>query len=281
MMRPVQLRWIASVAALLLFVGCSSDSGIDTTIKQGNPNDPAFLAVKAEINDVLDSITVRSFNPLTNPWGFPLDSTTLRQDYGPFHPGDIVDYGYDNGLYTLLIGSFATAVNTMIVDSVMFLKGDIPSYWYDQYTTDIHVRSRIIITYDGEETEYTEQSYYGNIRLSGVNQQSATADGDVTWGIDYYEDTGSIQTHDCYDATVTIDGIQFDRTPTYIWGDYTPSAGIISLSVTCTNEVTDGSETTTTSRDWMFEVTISSDGTASVEVISNNTRWVYSASFGS
>jgi len=281
MMRPVYLRWIAAIAALLLFVGCSSDSGTDTTIKQGDPNDVAFLAIKAEVGEVLDSLVDRSFNPLTNPWRFPLDSVTLRQDYGPFHPDDIVDYGYQDGWYNLVLGSFATAVNSVTVDSVMFLWGDNPYSSYDIHTTGIHVKSRITITYDGEELDYTEQSFYSDAWFSDVDQAVALVDADIIWEKDDFSVVGSIQTHDNFDITITLEDVQFERDIGVLWNDNTPFGGTVDLIITHTSEISDGSETTTTSREWSFDVTFSSEGTASIEVISNNTRWTYSDSFGS
>ena len=281
MARSVHLRWIVPVAVLLLFIGCSSDSGTDTTIKQGNPNDADFLAVRAEVNEVLDSLVDRSFNPLTNPWGFPLDTMTLRQDYGPFHPDDEVDYGYEDGWYTLILGSFATSVNSMVVDSVMFLRGDSPSSSYDIHTTGIHVKSRITITYDGQETDYTEQTFFGNIQYTDVDEASALVDADIIWEIDDFSADGSVQTHDYFDITVTIDELQYDRNSGFVWEDNIPSDGTLALTVTITTQVTDGSETTTATRDWSFDVTFSTGGSASVEVISNNTRWTYSDNFGS
>lgn len=282
MVRSVHLRWIVPVAILLAFIGCSSDSGTDTTIKQGNPNDADFLAVRAEINEVLDSLVDRTFDPLTNPWGFPLDSMTFPFDYGPFNSEDTVEYGYENGWHSLILGSFATSINTMVVDSVMFLVGDNPSYSYSIiHTTGIHVKSHITITYDVQETDYTEQTYYGDIRYSDVEKASALVDADITWEIDDYSTDGSVQTHDNFDITVTIEDLQYDRNSGFVWEDNTPSDGTVDLTVIVTTLVTDGSETTTATRDWSFDITISSGGSASVEVISNNTRWTYSDNFGS
>jgi hypothetical protein len=283
MVRSVHLRWIIPAAILLLFIGCSSDSGTDTTIKQGNPNDADFLAVRAEVNEVLDSLVDRTFNPLTNPWGFPLDTMTFPFDYGPFHPGDQADYGYDNGWYSLILGSFATSINSLVVDSVMFIEGDNPSSSYNIHTTGMHVKSHITITYDGQETDYTEQSFYGDIRYTDleVEKASALVDADITWEIDDYSTDGSVQTHDNLDITVTIEELQYDRNSGLVWEDNIPSDGTLDLTVTVTTQVTDGSETTTATRDWSFDVTFSSGGSASVEVISNNTRWTYNDNFGS
>ncbi|MCK4655842.1 MAG: hypothetical protein KAT85_02385 [candidate division Zixibacteria bacterium] len=281
MARSVHLRWIVPVAILMLFIGCSSDSGTDTTIKQGNPNDADFLAVRAEVNEVLDSLVDRTFNPLTNPWGFPLDTMTLPFDLGPFHPGDAVEYGYENGWYSLLLGSFATSINSMVVDSVMFLLGDNPSSSYNIHTTGIHVKSHITITYDGQETDYTEQTYFGDIRYTDVEKASALVDADITWEIEDYYTVGTVQTNDNFDITVTIDELQYDRSSGFVWVDNIPSDGTFDLTVTVTTQVTDGSETTTATRDWSFDVTFSSGGSAAVEVISNNTRWTYSDNFGS
>ena len=281
MMRPVQLRWIAPIAAILLFAGCSSDSGTGTNILQGDPNDPAFLTVKAQVDEVLDSLVDRSFNPLTNPWRFPLDTTTLRHDYGPFHPDDTVNYGYEGGWYTLYLGSFAVALNAVIVDSVMFMEGDNYSSSYSVHTTDIHVKSRILTSYDGDDENYTEQSFYCDASYSGVNLETVTVDADVMWNLTHYSVIGTSDVTEEFDIGVAIEDMRFSRNSGHVWQSNTPAGGTIDLTVTYTLKVTESGITTTESRDWTFDVTFSADGTASITVFSENTRWTYSGNFGS
>ncbi len=281
MMRPVHLRWLAPILVLLLIAGCSSDNGTGTIIRQGDPNDAAFLTIKAEVDAALDSLVDRSFDPLTNPWGFPLDSLTLRQDYGPFHPDDTVDYGYDNGWYNLYLGSFATALNLVIVDSVMFFEGSAFSSWYNIHTTGIHVKSHITSNYVGDEVDYTEQSYYCDASYVDVNLGSVIVDAEFVWRIADYSATESTQIVDEFDIAVTVNNLKFNRDPVTGWDENIPVDGTVDLTVTYTSEVTEGGETATASRDWTFNVTFSADGTAFIEVISENTRWTYSDSFGS
>jgi hypothetical protein len=169
----------------------------------------------------------------------------------------------------------------MVVDSVMFLLGDTPSSSYNIHTTGIHVKSHMTITYDGQETDYTEQTFFGDLQYTDVEKESALVDADITWEIDDYYTVGTVQTHDNFDVTVTIEDLQYDRTSGFLWEDNIPSDGTVELTVTVTTQVTDGSETTTATRDWSFDVTFSSGGSATVEVISNNTRWTYSDNFGS
>ena len=64
MMRPVYLKMFVTLLALVMLMGCSSDSGTDTTVKQGDPNDAAFLAVRGEINGVIDDLVDQTHEPL-------------------------------------------------------------------------------------------------------------------------------------------------------------------------------------------------------------------------
>jgi len=122
MLRPVYLRIFAVIAIFALIAGCSSDSSTSTTIKQGDLNDPAFQAVQAEGNEMIDSLIARGFAPLSNPWAFPIDTTLNWKDKLPTLPDDTVSYGYDDeGWHSIYIGSFATSNNRVVVDSVRFM----------------------------------------------------------------------------------------------------------------------------------------------------------------
>jgi len=283
MMRSVHLRMFATLLALALLMGCSSDSGTDTTIKQGDPNDAAFLAVRAEVGEVIDELVDNSHEPLTNPWGFPLDSINDWPDYSSLHPDDTTDYDYSNdGWYTLYIGSFATSNVSIVVDSVMFLRNGEAMSNYNSYTEGIEVKRHANQTYEGEESDYSEQTIYCVGSFSGVNQATTIVDAFAELDIDDYSIDGSSTVHINSEYIVTVTDMQFDREHEFApWDDTAPQSGSVSLTVTRTIEVTVDNSTTNTSRDWNVTMTFSSNGVASIEVISNNTRWTYSDTFGS
>ncbi len=281
-MRPVHLRWLTPLVVILLIIGCSSDdSGTDITIKQGDPNDPAFLSIQAEVNGVLDTLVERFFSPLTNPWGFPLDSMTIPADYGPFNPEDTVDYGFEDGWYNLYLGNFATSFNSVAIDSVMFIEDGNPSSWFNIHTTDLLVRRHVNTTYGGDLDDYVEESFYLRGTYGNVEQSSAVVVGEVEWEIDDYATLGSVETHDLYEYSIDINSVAYDRNDGFIYEESDVSNGRIVLNVTVTNEMTQDGETTTVTSDWRFNAAFSSDGSASVEVVSNNTRWTYSENYGS
>ncbi|MFH1893049.1 MAG: hypothetical protein ABIK83_10270 [Candidatus Zixiibacteriota bacterium] len=283
MIRPVHLRMFATLLALALLMGCSSDSGTDTTIKQGNPNDATFLAVRAEVGEVIDELVDNSYEPLTNPWGFPLDSINDWPDYSSLHPDDTIDYNYsDDGWYSLYVGSFATSNVSIVVDSVMFLRNGEAMFNYNSYTDGIEVKRHVNQTYEGEESDYSEQTIHCEGSFSGVNLATATVDALAEFDVDDYSIDGSSTMHINSEYTVTVTDMQFDREHEFAqWDNAAPQGGSISLTVTRTTEVTVDNTTTNTSGDWNITVTFSSNGTASIEVISNNTRWTYSDTFGS
>lgn len=284
MMRPVHLRIFAIVAVLAFLVGCSSDSGTDTTIKQGDPNDAAFLAMRADVGEVLDSLVDRNFSPLTNPWGFPIDTTVNWKDLFPMHPDDSIEYDFDDqsGWYSLYFGSFATSTNSVIIDSVVFLSYGQPVHMYNPRTNGIGVREHITKVFDGEETDYSEETYYCSSLHSNVDMPESQVDADISVEIDKYESDGGVVEHDNSVYQITVTDLQFEREPAIVeWNDNTPTAGTISLQVTFISNVTENNSTTTQTSNWNFNVTVGSDGSSFIEAISNNTRWTYTENLGS
>jgi len=282
MMRPVYLGMFALILVLALIAGCSSDSGTDITMKQGNPNDATFLTVKAEVNKIIDSVFVSGFEPLTNPWGFPLDSISDWPDYASLHPDDEVTYEYDpsEGWYLLEVTSLATSVNSVVVDSVMFLRDDNPSSHYNTHTTGIELKQHRVTTYDGDEADYVESEFHCYSSYTEVDRPSCKLDGEFDINVDYYVTTASSTTHQDWNYTINIEDVQFDRNEGYIWEDNTPSDGNITMVVAFTNEVTENNSSTNTTTNWNFTVNVSEDGAANIEAVSNNTIWTYSETFG-
>lgn len=282
MLRPVYLRFFAVLAIFTLLVGCSSDSGTTTTVKQGDPNNPAFQSISAEANSVLDSLVERSFNPLTNPWQFPIDTMTNWVDRFPMVPGDTIDYTYDGGWYSIYLGSFATSNNKVVVDSIMFTLDGNPYAQYDIHATGIEYAGHITRSYDGTSSNYDEEDVYIRASYSGTEYTSdaVTVDGTAAWEVDEYVTSGSIETHNNYAFSITVEDLQFDKESNGSLDDSTPSDGSITLTVVQTAEVTESGSTATTTTSWSFTVSVSDNGAASVEVNSDNTVWNYSTTLG-
>jgi hypothetical protein len=265
-----------------MLMGCSSDSGTDITIKQGDPNDAAFLAVRAEVSDVVDELVDKTQEPLTNPWNFPLDSLYQWPDYGSLNPDDTIDYDYNDGWYTLYVGTFAASNVSVVVDSVMFTRNGSPTPRYDWRTEGIQIIRHITDNYDGEETDYTEHSIYYSGSITGVNQAKSYADANSEYELDTYSLDGTSTVHVNSVYTITVNDVEFDRADIGSdWDSSVPYSGSINMTVARTTETTVNNNTTNTSRVWNITVTFSSNGTATVEVISNNTRWSYSDTYGS
>jgi len=278
MLRPVYLRYFAVLAIFTLLVGCSSDSGTTTTVKQGDPNDAAFQSISSAANEMMDSLVARSFNPLDNPWEFPIDTMTNWEDRLPLLPEDTIDYTYEDGWYSIYLGSFATSENKVVVDSMMFMLDGSPYSHYDIHATGIEYAGHITKSYDGTSSDYEEEESYVRNSYSGTEytSEAVNVDGASRIETDEYTTSGSTETHNNYVYTITVEDMQFDKSESRELDDSTPSDGSISFTVVHTQEVTESGSTTTNSTNWSFSVTISSNGAASVEVSSNNTVWSYS-----
>ncbi len=278
MMRPVYLRLFTIVAVLAFLAGCSSDSGTDTSMKQGNPNDYEFLQMSENVDQLLDSLVDNTVSPLMNPWGFAIDTTNEWKDRLPVNPDDSVVYEYDDqaGWYSLYVGNVAASGSYSMIDSVMFLYNGQPTPYYTWGTTGIDNRVHIQSTVQGGNGGHLNTNSYFKDFYSGVNETKATVNGVGQIDVETLDILGDVQTLTVFDADVTITDVQFERADlTLKWNMSTLTGGTINLQITSNTSVTQNNTTTNNSRSWSFNVVIGSDGVASIEAISENTRWTY------
>ena len=85
-MRLLKFTALAGMSILLiaLFIGCGSDDKPTTTTPTyGNNNNPDFVPVQEEINDLLVEIVGDMLNGLDNLYVIPGDTVSARADLTP------------------------------------------------------------------------------------------------------------------------------------------------------------------------------------------------------
>jgi hypothetical protein len=282
MMRPVLLRSFAVLAVIALVIGCSSDSGTDVTIKQGNPNDPTYLAVRDVVVPVIDSLIERNFDHLCNPYGFPIDVKTDWRDLLPGLPDDTVEYSYDDetGWFAIYVGNFATTINSVIVDSVRFKIDELPSSSFSNRVDEIEANLRVVKSYDGQETDYSEEQYYCRSGYEDVNTSTVSVLLNGMIEIDKYESAGGVLTHDNFEIEVDVSDLAFTRDVNRgSWDSGVLDEGMLDIHIDYTVDVTEGTSTTSDNSAWSIQVSIDQDGVATIDATSGNTVWSFTENF--
>jgi len=109
---------IGLLVAFTMFWGCSDNSSGPSFI-HGDLDDPAFVAIRSTMETVNDSVIYNSFMPLTNRWGFPLDSSSWedKTDWwlGTINPDeDTVDYQYTQDGWHIIYMIYLSASGSQV-----------------------------------------------------------------------------------------------------------------------------------------------------------------------
>lgn len=265
------------VLLFTMFWACSSDS-TGSTIVQGDLNDPAFTAVRGDVDDMVDSILHNIHNPLTNPWGFPLDSTTLNDPdddiwWGPLNPEDSADYDYSDGWHTMYVLHLSASGSEIYYDSMAFLVNGhfwespapgVDEIWYrGSYSLD-----------NSTEDEDLVFDFTTRVDIQNVSSYIASAAGNAEMITTRSYSEGASDISEQFDFDVTFDNVDLTRDELGSWDQYTQVGGQFTADMTYTVETTEGDEVEIMDQEWVIEVTF--DGTVSeIKATKGNTQWTF------
>ncbi len=261
-----------------LFWGCSSDS-TSSTIVQGNLDDPLFTAIRADLDDAVDSILANIHAPLDNRWGFPLDSTNWQDEqdewwFGPLNPDDTADYEYsDDGWHTLYVVHLTASGSQVFYDSVGFFVNGSP--WM-MYTTDVdEVKYRGSYQVDDDEGgETLTLNYTTRVDVNNVNTTQADANGTALVGVTSEYTEGASSVVEVFDFDVSFEELKFNRIATDNWDTYSGVEGEADVVLTYSAETTTGDNVVALDQDWTIKITFEGN-VAHIDATLENTRWSY------
>lgn len=266
------LLGIGLMLAFTMFWGCS-DSSISPTVIQGDLNDPEFQAIRPSLEEALDSAVYAMFNPLTNPHGFPLDSSTwqdkLDYDLGPMGPDDSADYAYEGGWHVMYVSHLSASGTEVFYDSLGFFVNSSP--WM-MFTDDVNI-VKYRGSYDISETEgETIDEYVITTRVDFEDVNTVAAVGTGTMGITansvYTE--GQSTMDETFDFDITVGPMTYNRPTTDNWDSFETVEGEVDIMLAYTLE----GGVVTIDQDWTIEVTFDID-VAHVEATKGNTVWSF------
>lgn len=269
---------VGLMLAFTMLWGCSSDS-IGSTIVQGDLDDPTFMAIRDNLDEVIDSIAEKAHTPLTNPWGFPLDSATWTNPddniwWGPLNPGDSADYDYsDDGWHTMYVYQLTASGSQIYYDSMAFYINGHPLNEYPPETQEVKYRGSYQHEIE-EGNQINTLDYTIRVDYENVSSFIAGATGTAVIGIanEYTEGTSDIVEQ--YDFDVSFEDMQYTRDDINSWDNYTAVNGDIQIGMNYAIETTTGTTTQTDDQAWTIEITFEED-IAHVNATYGNTRWTY------
>ena len=259
-----------------MFWGCDSDS-TGSTIVQGDLNDPVFTAIRADLDDMVDSILHNIHNPLTNPWGFPLDSSTLEDPdddiwWGPLNPEDSADYDYsEDGWHTMYVIHLTASGSEIYYDSMAFFVGGHPWEGFVQGVDEIKYRGSYALDNSGEDQDIVME-FTTRVDLTDVSSYIASANGtaEVMTVVSYSESSSDISER--FDYDVTFEDVELTRDNISNWSTYTDADGQLDISMTYTVETTTGDDVDIDEQDWVVEVVLNGSE-AEIVATYGNTQW--------
>jgi hypothetical protein len=266
------LLGIGLMLAFTMFWGCS-DSSISPTVIQGDLSDPEFLAIRPSLDDAVDSAIYGAFSPLTNPHGFPLDSSTWQDkldfELGPMGPDDSADYTYEGGWHVMYVSHLSASGTEVFYDSLGFFVNSSP--WM-MLTDDVNI-VRYRGSYELSETEgETADEYIITARMDfeDVNTVASVGTGTmvITSNSIYTEGTSTMD--ETFDFEITIGPLTYNRPTTGDWESFETIEGEVNITLTYTLE----GGTETIDQEWTIEITLEDD-VAHVEATKGNTVWSF------
>lgn len=272
------LLGIGLMLAFTMFWGCSSDS-TGSTIVQGDLSDPTFMAVRDNLDDAIDSIADKVHLPLTNPWGFPIDSTTWTDPddniwWNPQNPEDSADYDYsDDGWHTMYVYQLTASGSQIYYDSMAFYLNGRALENYPKEAEEIKYRGSYSREIDDGD-QITTLDYTTRVDFEGANTFIVTSTGTVTIGNTMeYSESGS-DVVEQFDYDVSFENMRFTRDDPNNWDNYTGIEGDALVDMTYSVETATGTSTQNDDQTWVIEVTFDED-VAHINATYGNTRWTY------
>jgi hypothetical protein len=269
---------VGLMLAFTMLWGCSSDS-TSSPIVQGDLDDPIFTAIRENLDNVIDSIAGKVHDPLTNPWGFPLDSSTWTNPedniwWGPQNPADSVDYNYsEDGWHTMYVYQLTASGSQIFYDSVAFYMFGVPIENYSGQTQEIKYRGSCQREIDNGD-QLTTIGYTIRADYENVGTYISSATGTAVIGIvDEYTESGS-DIIEQYDFDISFEEIQFTRSDLNGWSNYESIDGDVMVDMTYAAQTTTGGETENFDQNWTIEVSIE-ENVAHINATQGNTRWTY------
>ncbi|MBD3380945.1 MAG: hypothetical protein GF404_01980 [candidate division Zixibacteria bacterium] len=258
---------IAFTMLLTLMYGCS-DSSSGPSIVQGDLSDPDFVAVKASIEESVDSVIFGSYNPMTNHWGFPLDSTTYKDKddwwLGPLGDDDSVKYSFNSVWHIIEMTHLSASGSEVYYDSMAFVAdGEYQRNYTSEVDQILYRGSRTLIQEGASGTDTIDITI--RVDLEDVNTTQAQSEGDVL--IDMVLNNSGSRARYVYD--VDVDSLAYSRTGTSSWQTYNSVSGAFDASMDYITSSVD--------QDWTVDVTVSG-GTAAIKATKGNTQWTYNYS---
>jgi len=262
--------------ALTMFWGCSDD-GTNSTIVRGDLNDPEFMAIRPSLDDVIESAVEGTFDPLTNRWDFPLDSSTWRNkdDYwlGPLNPDDSVEYEYEGGWHVIYLAHLSASGSEVFYDSMAFFVNDAPWMMFTVEVSNVKYRGSYQLTENDGET-VIEDVITTRVDLADVNTDVATGTGTMNIVSNSVYSQGQSDMDETFDFDIILGPMTFMRPTLNNWDSYETANGELDIMLTYTVETTTAGETETVNQDWTIQVTVD-DNIGQVEVTRDNTLWTY------
>jgi hypothetical protein len=277
----------ALAAALLvimaLAIGCSDDEATTPTITYGDNDDPAFVAVQTQIDEVLGSIVGDFASGMGSLYVLLGDTESVRAQLMPpwmvdnpeEEPVDTLITGYANDWHYVYASYLGEYYRSVYRDLLQYRIDGVPVEHPNASVDYIHTIKSWTITGLNQNVSHLDLNGRSDYVLSNLDQDVATVEGsghhmtEVTY---IAADTSFIGN---YSFNVTVDNVQITKAPTG-WINACPTSGTITLALSHVYTWTSAESSGNGSGTWTISATFA-DGTATVTANNGTTTWQYTA----
>lgn len=266
---------IASAFACAVMISACSSSDSPTGAF-GSVNDPDFMELQPEVNNLVDNINIAMSFGFDSYNEVPTNSNDAEIQYGPVNPGENngVTYEYtSDGWHHIIVidddANFARVIN----DSIQFKSGStiqqLPS---GADRTDFR-HHWSVIQWD-QAADYKNTSGDVGLVFGELLGSTALINGTYDYGVVVNTVMDTTTTNTDYDFDATISNVQVNKVGSQ-WGPSCPASGQITFTVGQTRIIDTPSSVDTVGVTWTGTILLS-DGVASISFTNGTETWSYS-----
>lgn len=272
-MRSSRFSLIVAPAALALglgFTGCGGDDPKPTQTDQSSITDSQYDAVRAEVNQFVDSTLVLFSR------GLDLAAVSTQTDLGEalYGPSRTDSTQTNNFWNTVFSSDFALASTSLWIDSIQYLDANGQPQSFGSGVAGMTYIHNWNLTNNDTTVTYDDYLRHALLNISGLNTAVATISGSSDLISDRkFVSIDSTVWRD-YDIQATLTSLSLSQSGGG-WTSGCPSSGSIAITVSLTYKLDAASAVTST---WTFDVTFN-NGVAAVDVTVGSESASYTQTF--
>lgn len=272
---------VALLVIMALVAGCSDDKATAPTVTYGDNDDPTFVPVRTQVDEVLGTVVGDFAAGLGNLYTLPGDTASVRAELMPpwmvpnpeTEPVDTLITGYQNDWHFVYASYLGDAYRSQYSDSVQYRIDGVPVEHPSGDVDYIHGIKSWNITALNQNVTHFDLNGRSSYVIANLDQTVAAIDGsghhmtEITYIAADTTFTGN------FSFDMTVDGVQVAKGPSG-WTSACPTAGTIAMTLSHVYTWTGGNSSGNGSGSWTITA-VFTNGVATVLATNGSETWRY------